>query len=201
VEGGAQPTAVDDAYDFSSLEANILKAIEHLTHNLSQLRAGGRFNPDNLEVLKVKPIKGSNETARLSDLAQVVPRGRVISVIVGEEGHVKPVSTAILESNLNLVPQGPSPEQPTTLTINAPPPTRESRQKAIDEAGKAADRAYAEIKEARGSNQKKLRSMQVARTVRPDDLQKTHKLMEDIVKRGNEEVKRILDGAKKVLEG
>jgi ribosome recycling factor len=43
--------------------------------------------------------------------------------------------------------------------------------------------------------------MQVAKTVRPDDLQKAHILMEEVVKRGNSEVKSILDGAKRVLEG
>jgi ribosome recycling factor len=175
--------------------------MEHLTHHLSQLRAGGRFNPDHLDNLRVKAFKGSNDTVRLGDIAQVVPKGRVVSVIVGEEGHVKLVSSAILESDLNLVPHGPNPEQPTTLTINIPPPTGESRQKAIDEASKTADKAYGEVKDARALHQKRLRAMQVARSVRPDDLQKAHKRMEDIVKRGNEEIKRIFEGAKKVLEG
>jgi len=201
VEGTTKPTAVDEAYDFSTLEAKILKAMEHLTHHLSQLRAGGRFNPDHLDNLRVKPIKGSAETVRLGDIAQVVPKGRVVNVIVGEEGHVKPVSSAILESDLNLVPHGPNPDQPTTLTINIPPPTGESRQKAIDEASKTADKAYGEVKDARAQHQKRLRAMQVSRSVRPDDLQKAHKQMEDIVKSGNEEVKRIFEGAKKVLEG
>lgn len=201
MEGAAQATAVDDAYDFSTLEAKILKAIEHLTHQLSQLRAGGRFNPDHLESLKVHPDKHSTQTVRLSDLAQVVPRGRIISVIVGEESHVKPVSSAILEANLNLVPQGPTPEQPTTLTITVPPPTGESRQRAVEEASNAADRAYHEIREARGMHQKRLRGMQLARTVRPDDLQKAQREMEGVVKRGNDEVKKIFEGAKRVLEG
>ena len=149
----------------------------------------------------MKPVKGSNETVRLGDIAQVVLKGRIVNITVGEEGHVKPVSSAILESDLNLVPHGPNPEQPTTLTINIPPPTGESRQKAIDEASKTADKAYGEVKDARAQHQKRLRAMQLARSVRPDDLQKAHKLMEDIAKRGNEEVRRIFDGAKKVLEG
>ena len=87
-----------------------------------------------------------------------------------------------------------------TLTVTVPPPTGESRQAAIEQASKAADKAYFEIREARGAHQKKLRAMQVARTVRPDDIQKAHKQMEDVVKRGNEEVKRILDGVKQALK-
>ena len=105
-----------------------------------------------------------------------------------------------MESKRNLTPQGPKPENLLTLTVTVPPPTGESRLAAIEQASKAADKAYLEIREARGAHQKKLRAMQVARTVRPDDIQKAQKQMEDIVKRGNEEVKRILDGAKQVLK-
>ena len=38
------------------------------------------------------------------------------------------------------------------------------------------------------------------REVLPDDLQKAKKLMEEVVKKGHTEVKRICDGAKRVLE-
>ena len=75
----------DEAFDFSGLESSILKSLEKLAHDLSQLRAGGRFNPETLEALRVQLDKTSKETVRLSDLAQVVPRGRNISVVVGDK--------------------------------------------------------------------------------------------------------------------
>ena len=79
-------TPTDEAFDFSTLESGILKALEKLTHDLSQLRSGGRFNPDVVENLKVQLGKaGSKETVRLKDLAQVVPKGRLLNVIVGEK--------------------------------------------------------------------------------------------------------------------
>ncbi|CAI6323411.1 unnamed protein product [Periconia digitata] len=83
------PTSVDTAFDLSHLESQILKAIEKLTHDLSQLRAGGRLNPEVVEGLKVQlGVAGKEgtgkETVRLGDLAQVVPRGRVLNVICGE---------------------------------------------------------------------------------------------------------------------
>jgi ribosome recycling factor len=40
--------------DLSVLEAEVLKAMEQLTHKLSQLRSGGRLNPDVVEALKVQ---------------------------------------------------------------------------------------------------------------------------------------------------
>jgi len=81
----APNTATDDVFDFSPLETKILEAIEKLTHDLAKLRAGGRFNPENLETLKVQLGKaGNKENVKLGDLAQVIPRGRNISVVVGD---------------------------------------------------------------------------------------------------------------------
>ena len=78
----ASPT--DDPADFSALEADIAAAVERLKDDLSKLRAGGRFNPEVLENLRVQPDKTSGAKVRLSDVAQVVPKGRIVQVLVGE---------------------------------------------------------------------------------------------------------------------
>lgn len=56
---------------------------------MSKLRAGGRFNPETIEGLRVNiPTGGggSKETVRLGSLAQVIPKGgRAVTVLVGEE--------------------------------------------------------------------------------------------------------------------
>ena len=76
----------DDASDFSALEAEIQKAIEKLRGDLSKLRSGGRFNPDVLEALRVQLGKASGSAmVKLGDVAQVVPKGRVVQVLVGEQ--------------------------------------------------------------------------------------------------------------------
>jgi len=81
--------ASDDPFDFSELETGIIKAHDQLKDELSKLRAGGRFNPELVENLRVslvnKDKESGKETARLGDLAQVVPRGRVLGVMVGEK--------------------------------------------------------------------------------------------------------------------
>lgn len=76
------------------MESQILRAMERLTHDLSELRAGGRFNPEHLEKLKVtlKPTGSAldgKETHPLGDLAQVIPKGRIITVVAGDE-EVRP---------------------------------------------------------------------------------------------------------------
>ena len=79
----AAPT--DDPSDFSALEADIAAAVERLKDDLSKLRAGGRFNPELLENLRVQPDKSNTAKVRLSDVAQVVPKGRTVQVLVGEK--------------------------------------------------------------------------------------------------------------------
>lgn len=74
-----------DPLDFSALEADISKSLERLRTDLSKLRAGGRFNPETLEALRVQPSKASNETVRLADVAQIIPKGRTIQVLVGDQ--------------------------------------------------------------------------------------------------------------------
>ena len=75
----------DDPADFSALEADIAAAVTRLKDDLSKLRAGGRFNPELLENLRVQPDKSSASKVRLSDVAQVVPKGRTVQVLVGEK--------------------------------------------------------------------------------------------------------------------
>lgn len=111
------------------------------------------------------------------------------------------MNSAILGSPHSLNPQAPSPDNPLTIPVPVPPPTGESRRQVVDDARKAADAATAAVQAARAEHQKKLRKFQLDRKVRPDDLQKAHKAMEELVKRNVAEVKRITDAAKKALEG
>ncbi|GAB7328809.1 hypothetical protein MBLNU13_g00697t1 [Cladosporium sp. NU13] len=191
----------DDPADFSALEADIAAAVARLKDDLSKLRAGGRFNPELLENLRVQPDKSSASKVRLSDVAQVVPKGRTVQVLVGEKDHVKPVSSAIQGSNLSLTPQpDPTGTNPLLLVINIPPPTADSRKAAVAEAAKAGDKAATTIKDARSKQQKKLRTMQLNKTARPDELKKAGAAMEKVVEKGSGEVKKVVDAAKKVLE-
>lgn len=113
--------------------------------------------------------------------------------------HAKAISSAILNSNLNLTPQVDA-QNPLQLNIQLPTPTAESRQGTLKEAQGLADKASTAVRNARGVQQKKHRSMTLGRAARPDDLKKASDKMEKVVADGSAEVKRILDNAKKVLE-
>ena len=75
-----------DPHDLSDLESRLTKILSRLKDDLTELRPGGRFNPKVIEDLRVLLVKGSRDTERLGDFAQVVPKGgRSIIIYVGEE--------------------------------------------------------------------------------------------------------------------
>ena len=93
----ASKSPIDDPSDFTDLDAGIGQALERLTANLSKLRAGGRFNHELVEELRVKLDKNKSDTERLGDLAQVIPKtGRVLVVMVAEESVSYPPSSSSL---------------------------------------------------------------------------------------------------------
>ncbi|CAD0086504.1 unnamed protein product [Aureobasidium mustum] len=53
----------EDPFDFSALESDISDAVEKLKSDLSQLRQGGRFNPQVLESLRVQ-LKQADPTGQ-----------------------------------------------------------------------------------------------------------------------------------------
>jgi hypothetical protein len=82
----ATSKAPEDPSDLSHLEAGIADALSQFKNDLSKLRAGGRFNPESIENLRVAIAKDRNETVRLGDVAQVVPKGgRTLTLLVNDE--------------------------------------------------------------------------------------------------------------------
>jgi ribosome recycling factor len=86
------------------------------------------------------------------------------------------------------------------LNIPIPPPTKESRDLALAAAHKAGENANVGVRNARAAMQKKLRAIELKKAARPDDLKKAHKEMEKIVEKGNADVKKTVDTARKAME-
>ncbi|EQL31399.1 ribosome recycling factor [Blastomyces dermatitidis ATCC 26199] len=194
----------DDPFGFSQLENDIAGAVQRLKDDISKLRAGGRFNPEAIETLRVAVSKGdgkgSKETVKLGELAQVIPKGgRMLTILVGEEEYIKPITSSLLSSSLSLNPQ-PDPHNSLQLNVPIPPPTKESRDQSVKDAKAAMDKASTAVRNARGAINKKLKNMGVKKLVRPDDLHKQVEKMEKIAEKGQKEVKDAFEAAKKALE-
>ena len=224
-DGKESPPDLDD---FSALEDAIASAHKRLKTDLSELRPGGKINPGVVENLRVQLGKDS-KTERLSDVAQVVQRGRNLNVLFGDQNvgyrravfayaaldrffcrqstdkpsslwqHAKPISSAIQRSNLNLTPQ-PDSQSSLQLNITLPPVTTESRMEAVKAATQLGQKTSTAVQTARATQHKTLQSMKNDKRITADDFKRACKRMDEVVERGNTDVKRIVDNAKKILE-
>ncbi|OAL33994.1 hypothetical protein AYO20_06642 [Fonsecaea nubica] len=216
-----------DPYDFSELEAAIAKAVARLKEALVKTKDAGRVTPEMIEALPVEiNVKGAEtgrgsphkEKVKVGDLASVVAKGgRSVQIFCAEESHVKPIASALLASPYSLVPQTTAPHTPGTtsvsqsnpptasnpllITVPVPPITAETRNLARAEAKKMFDRASQDVRNARGDAQKRFRKMELGKLVIQDELRKAHKQMEEVVKKGQDEVKKVYEASLKALEG
>ncbi|GAB1207749.1 hypothetical protein APSETT445_006479 [Aspergillus pseudonomiae] len=171
----------DDPYDLAQLHHGIAAAVCRLKDELSKLRLGGRLNTDAIENLRVQLSKGSKETLKLGDLAQVVPKGgRMVIVLVSEED--------------------PDMHNSLQLNIPIPPPTKESRDQTVSVAKAAMERATAAVRDSRSSVHKRLQDMQKKKIARPDDVRKAQEQMEKATENGQREVRDLFEAAKKAME-
>ncbi|CRG92201.1 ribosome recycling factor [Talaromyces islandicus] len=199
-KNGAADSAAPDPFDLTQLHDGISDALTRLKDDLQKLRSGGRLNPEVIENLRVSVDKHSNETVKLGELAQVVPKGgRSVAIIVGEEELVKPVNSAIIASSLSLTPQ-PDAHNALQLNVPIPPPTKESRDQAVKTAKSAMEKAANSVKSSRASIHKRLQDMQKKKEARPDDVRKAHDQMEKVVEKAQKDIKDVFETAKKSLE-
>ncbi|KAL2828880.1 ribosome recycling factor-domain-containing protein [Aspergillus pseudoustus] len=190
----------EDPLDLSQLEDGIAAAVSRLKDDLSKLRLGGRLSAETIEGLRVQLGKDTKDTARLGELAQVVPKGgRMVAVLVAEEGHLKPISSAILSSNLSLTPQ-PDSHNALQINIPVPPPTKESRDQTVHAARAAMEKAANSVRDARGVVHKRLQALVKKKVARPDDARKSQDKMEKLTEKGQKEVKDLFETAKKAME-
>jgi len=260
----AKSAGSDDAHDFSGFQHEIDKATDYLKSELSKLRAGG-LDLEAIEALRVNlgtsdrakgggskkdgprsGGKGKSDTVKLGDVAQVVPRGRIVVIMVGEKEvkllfmhhcghwqshisirghalalenrsradskqHMKPISSALQSSSMNLQPQTPSPTAPTPINLTSttqleihipvPPTTTASRQSASAVATQKGEAALFALNQARSAEKKRLRALHLARKVGPDDLRRTEKEMEKLNKDSQAVMENFIRERKKTLEG
>ncbi|KAI9811354.1 MAG: hypothetical protein M1827_005514 [Pycnora praestabilis] len=219
--------ATDILFDYTTLETSIQKAVDRLKEELSKLRAGGRFNPEIIENLRVSlkgKVTGQSETMKLGELAQVVPRGgRTVIVMVGDK-DVNSLSliqftapSNLVKQSANLIclheqhlkpitttilssPHSLTPQHDTLnpLQLNIPIPPPTGESRAA--ALTTANKAGEQAGLAiRSARQVQQKKLQ-AKWIRPDDRRKAEKGMEKVVEKGKGEVEKVVEGARKVLE-
>lgn len=154
----------------------------------------------NIKHTTTKGGTAHHERTLIRDLGSVVPKGgRLMQIFCAEEANVKPITNAIAASEHSLVPTVDE-NNPLLVVVPVPPATAETRAQAAAEAKKVMDKASLEVRNARGDAQKRFRKMELEKLVIKDELVKAHKGMEEMVRKGQDEVKRLFDQAVKSLQ-
>lgn len=91
--------------------------------------------------------------------------------------------------------------QQLEIHLPVPPTTTESRQAAASQATAKGDAALFTLNQARGTQKKRLRALQLARKVGPDELKRANKEMERINKEAEVVMGRIVEEKRRVLLG
>jgi ribosome recycling factor len=121
----------DAAFDLGDVEAEYTRVDERFDRRLQEFKVGGRFNPEMLGQLRVKPDRDSAQSWPLRELAQVVHRGgRSVSILVSDAEYVKPIMSAVQNSDdFNQQPQrDPDNELELTLRIELENPDEQLRR-------------------------------------------------------------------------
>ncbi|BFZ63526.1 hypothetical protein YB2330_004650 [Saitoella coloradoensis] len=178
-------------FSIEPFQEDMDRAINWLSKEAAKLRQG-RQNPALLDNLKIELSEGA---LQLKDVAMAsLKDGKTMLVSVFEEEHVKPVQTAIQQSPHGLNPQ-PASGNPLGLIIPLPQPTREARNKIAAEISKIGESSKTVLKRARQDALKLLKSAQLPK----DANKKKEAEVEKVMKKGSDEVTKIVEATKKAV--
>lgn len=120
------------AFDLGDVDAEYARVDERFEKRLQEFRVGGRFNPEVLGQLRVRPDRDSAQSWPLRELAQVVHRGgRSVSILVSDAEYVKPIMSAVQASDdFNQQPQR-DPDNELELLLRIEPEDPEEQQRRL----------------------------------------------------------------------
>lgn len=118
------------------------KAIEHLEHELSKIRAG-KANPQMVSSIQVDYYGTMSPLPQVANIA--TPDARTISIQPWEKAMVQPIEKAILEANIGLTPQNNG----EMVILNIPPLTEERRKQLVKQVHAEAEHARVGLRQAR----------------------------------------------------
>ena len=149
------------------------KSVEALEHELSRLRTG-RAHPSLLEHIKVE-YYGSD--VPLSQVANInTEDARSLTVTPWEQGMVKAVEKAIINSDLGLNPNTAG----TVIRVPVPPMTEERRRDLVRVVRGEAENARVAIRNVRRDANSDLKSLEKEKEISKDELRKSEESVQKL---------------------
>ena len=178
--------------DFNIVEEKMNKAIEHLTEELSLIRAG-RANPAILNKITVEyygtptPI---NQVAGIS-----VPEARLIVIQPWDASILKDIEKAILASDIGINPNNDG----RIIRLVFPELTEERRKELVKDIKKMAEESKVSVRAIRRDGIDKAKIMQKNSEITEDDLRTAEETIQKLTDKKIEEIDKIIEDKEKEI--
>ena len=155
-------------------KSQMAQAMEHLSSELTKIRAG-KANPSMLDSVSVDYYGSMTPLSQVANVSTI--DARTITVQPWEKAMLDEISRGIINSNLGLNPQNNG----EVILINVPALTEERRRELVKRAKAEGETAKISVRNQRKSTNDFIKGL------------KDDGLSEDMAKRGEDEVQKIVD--------
>ena len=160
---------------FDDFKSSNEKTLVHLETELSKVRAG-KASPGMLNGVMVEYYGALTPLAQVANVA--TPDARTLSIQPWDKSLIRPIETAIINSNLGFAPQNDG----EFIRISIPPLTEDRRKELVKKSKAESENSKIGIRNLRKDANERIKKLQ------------KDGLSEDEAKAGEERVQKMVDG-------
>ena len=175
-------------------EERMVKAVSHLEHEYSSIRAG-RANPGVLDKVTVDYYGTATPINQVASVA--VTEARTLSIQPWDKSLLSPITKAIQMSDIGINPI----DDGVSIRLNFPAPTEERRKALAKDVSKMAEEAKVAVRNIRRDALDKFKAAKKASEITEDDLKNMEEKIQKITDKFIKEIDGIAEKkTKEVME-
>ncbi len=175
-------------------EERMVKAVSHLEHEYSSIRAG-RANPGVLDKVTVDYYGTATPINQVASVA--VTEARTLSIQPWDKSLLSPITKAIQMSDIGINPI----DDGISIRLNFPAPTEERRKALAKDVSKMAEEAKVAVRNIRRDALDKFKAAKKASEITEDDLKNMEEKIQKITDKFIKEIDGIAEKkTKEVME-
>ena len=175
-------------------EERMVKAVSHLEHEYSSIRAG-RANPGVLDKVTVDYYGTATPINQVASVA--VTEARTLSIQPWDKSLLSPITKAIQMSDIGINPI----DDGVSIRLNFPAPTEERRKALAKDVSKMAEDAKVAVRNVRRDALDKFKAAKKASEITEDDLKNMEEKIQKITDKFIKEIDGIAEKkTKEVME-
>lgn len=182
--------AIKEKLDHS--EKNMKKVIDRLLNEFGTIRAG-RATPSVLDKISVDCYGAPTPINQVATVA--VSEGRMLLITPWDPGMIRPISKAILASELGINPT----DDGKTIRLVFPQPTEDRRRELAKTVKKYGDEAKVSVRNERRDLMDKFKKMKKDSEITEDDQKNAEKKVQTLTDRFTEEIDKAVAAKEKEI--